>query len=183
VGTTVEAVDEVRGRASCGLTKRPEIEVDPDHRSHLQQAEVHLVHTAQAATDQILDALRKYKMLRRGEVLRLANDLLDEEGVAVRSGMDGCDQAGRRVRSRLGRDDRADRLLVETVERDLVEHPRAPCFRQRADHRVLAGDLGVPVGDQHEQRRALRLAHEVAERHSGGVLRPVQVLEDEDRRA
>ncbi|HMI70445.1 MAG TPA: hypothetical protein VK510_10665 [Solirubrobacteraceae bacterium] len=48
---------------------------------------------------------------------------------------------------------------------------------------MLVGDLGVPVGDEKEQRRALGPADEVAQRHGGGVFSPVQVLEEQNRGA
>ena len=114
---------------------------------------------------------------------RGADELLDEEGVALGAVDDG-DVFGLGERGRVERADEAAYVVVgERLDREPLDPAQAHPLRDLATERVAAVEVVGAVG--HDERDARhRTGEEEAEHVAGGLVGPVGVLDhDEDRRA
>ena len=113
---------------------------------------------------------------------QMAHHLLDEERVSLRVLEDGAHEPGGRLIAGVRRDELADAPLVEPVEPDALEQPLATQVGEQLRERVLAAELLVPVGADHEQRRFVRRSDDVPQQAECGSIRPLEVVQHEHER-
>jgi hypothetical protein len=137
------------------------------HRQALERLPAVAVEPAQAGEHRVLDACRNL-VARRGERLGY------EERVPARERMDGGGVAARADRERLHRAARQRRQL-DPMHRASGERA------EEAVQRVARVELVAHREDEDSARR-LDAARRIAEHVEGGVVGPVDVLDDEDGR-
>ena len=127
----------------------------------------------EAARDEVLDALRQARRLvgRLGEA---AQHLLDEERVA---GGAVLERAGERGVA----DEDGGLGLAEPRERDALHDLLAAEVGEQAGRAAGVG-LRVAQGHEHEQRRAVQAADDVAQEQQRRPPRPLEVLDHEQQR-
>ena len=109
--------------------------------------------------------------------------LADEERVALGLLPDRGDQVSRGLRARGHLHESGHGRGVEAAEHDPATPLDASQLAQRPRERMMATELDVPVGADHQQSGARQLPrHELEELQRGGV-RPVEVVEHDHQRA
>jgi hypothetical protein len=114
-----------------------------------------------------------------GEV---ADDLLDEERVAVGLRVQAVHEVGRHVVSGRALQQLGDLLLAQPRQRQPLDQPLAAQVGERLAERVRGREVGGAVGPRDEQR-PVGEAHEVAQEQQRGRVGPVQVVQHQHHRA
>jgi hypothetical protein len=118
-------------------------------------------------------SLLPLELLRLGKV---ADDLADEEGVALRPLVDRLGHGQVVLVEIMAADplqESDDRGLVQPGQRESL-HPNLPAqIGQQVGQRVMVADLSVAVGAHHEEPRRLWGARDVAQQQQGRLGRPV----------
>ena len=111
---------------------------------------------------------------------QMAQDLLDEERVALRLAVKRVREVCRWRAPEPGGDHRRDRSAVKAPQPQPLECPLAAQIRERGSQRL--GQLSVAVGAEDQHALCLDRAHEVRQQQSCRLVRPVQVFEQQDDR-
>ena len=169
----LQRVEQLLARPPHHRLERGEAEVAAEHRGGGQRLDGLRLEPREAARDQVLDALGH--ALGLGRLGQAAQHLLDEERVAGGAAVEAVGELG--VADEL----RGVRLL-QAAERDPLDHVLAAEVGEQP--RRVGDEVGLLVAHrhQHEQRRPLEAADDVAEQQQRRHARPLEVLDDEQQR-
>ena len=112
----------------------------------------------------------------------MLEDLLGEEGVALRLGVDRGDERRRRLLAGQGGQQRGDAVLREALEADRLGPAPAQQALERTGEGVGGGDLGVAIGPHRQHRQPGESLGQVLDEEEGALVGPVEVVEDEEQR-
>ena len=185
----VERRDEVVPRQRPERLEQPEVDLAPDHRRDLDRLARRRRQPPQAPRGDpahalghpgLLEVDRALEAARR--VAQVAQDLLDEERVALGLAVQRRDEVGGGRGGAVGLDQLADLAGVEALERDVREAVLAPQRGDQLRQRVPLLELRVAVGAEEHRAPRLGRAHEVAQQLHRRAVGPVEVVEDEQQR-
>ena len=185
--------DHILPGTAADLDQQLGLELAPDHRCHLEHVGSRRSEASGAVGDRLAHELghplRVERLPQRSRLSRrspfadrrhVIDERLDEERVAVRLLVDRLGQA----RFGVAAADRRDQLHhlgdAETAEVHALEEAFAPEVCE--DGREVVAGLGLAVGRDEHQLRRVRRAREVAEDQQRAWIRPVQVVEYQQRR-
>ncbi len=163
-----------------------ELEVAARDRGHRERLAAVIAEAAQAAQQQVPDAVghaarRRIPVGLRADVVQ---QLLDEERVALAALCDTAHEPARHLSARRDAAISSATSASPSPDNDSRStRPRAAQLRKRFGERVLVADLDRPVGAEDHQRRVLRRAREVAKQQQARLVGPVQVVQEQHQRA
>ncbi len=111
----------------------------------------------------------------------MAYHLLEEEGVPLRLGEERPRELRPRLPADKRREQRSDVLLRQPRELDPIEQCLAPELSEGHRQRMRARHLGVAVRREDQERERVCCTNKVTEEEKRPLIRPVQVVEHEQR--
>ena len=170
----LERLEQLLPRPARHRRERGEPEVAAEHGGGRERLDRRGRQPREAARDEVLDALGEARRLvgRLGEA---AQHLLDEERVARGAALERAGELG-------VADERGGLRLAEPGQRDALDDLLAAEVGEQARGRAAGLGLGVAQGDEHQQRRAVQAADDVAQEQQRRPPRPLEVLEHEQQR-
>ena len=187
VDRLVERGDELVAGQRPERLEQPVVDLAADHRGDLHRLARRRRQPGDPPRGDLAHAGGDARVLEVGveparALAQVADDLLDEERVALRLGVQRGDELGRgRLRPERGHQ-LADLRLREPVQRHLGEHRLAPQRGDDGRERVVVGELAGAVGAEEHRAPRLRRADQVAHELQRRAVGPVQVVEHEQQR-
>ena len=160
------------GRHEAGLAVPAEeldqlsFDADRHDRDRPHDLDVLRGELAEAADDRVLDA--------SGEIAGRRGDQLGHEQRVAAAGVEHLRGVPRRVDG-----EERDRVDAEGPEAEMG-HVRPADRAQQLPHRVAEAHVLVPVGDDDHEGQVAHARRELADHVDGGVVGPVDVLDDDD---
>ena len=187
VDRLVERGDELVAGQRPERLEQPVVDLAPDHRGDLHRLARRRRQPRDPPRRDLAHAGGDARVLEvAAEAARalaqVADDLLDEERVALGLGVQRGDELGR---GRLGPErghQLADLRLREAAQRHLGEHRLAPQRGDDGRERVVVGELAGAVGAEEHRAPRLRRADQVADELQRRAVGPLQVVEHEQQR-
>ena len=169
----LQRLEQLLPRPARHLRERGEPEVAAEHGGGRERLDGRRLQPREAARDEVLDALGQARLIV-GRLGQAAQHLLDEERVA---GGAVLERAGERGVA----DEDGGLRLAEPRQRDALHDLLAAEVGEQAGRAAGVG-LGVAQGDEHQQRRAVQAADDVAQEQQRRAPRPLEVLDHEQQR-
>jgi hypothetical protein len=177
------------------LLEQGEVDGRSDRRGRLESSACRRLDPVGTCEDGIADRVRQRNAAagrelealpdRRDPAVRAqgVRELLHEERHALRAVPDRGRERRPRLLAQHERHQHASASLVERLDRELGEPSSTAELRPRAPERVAARQLVAAVGADDEQRHAGRQGGQRGQHLDRGCVRPVQIVEEHERRA
>ncbi len=169
-----------------GLVEHVEVRLAADHRGDGEHLERRLAEPREPAAGDLAHAVGHARVQRdapprAARVREVAQDLLDEERVALGLLVQLVDERGRRPAAVERGHERGRLAGVEAGQLDPLERPLAAQAREQRRERLARPRRRAPVARNSAALRRRR-AHEVAEQLERRQVGPVQVVEHDEQR-
>ncbi len=186
----VEPFEELLGRRPGERREHVEAELATDRRRDAQHLVAGGGEPLQPSPDHLAHALR-HGELGAGDLSLGAeapfghqetHDLADEERIALGLAVHRRDELGRRCRPRRHLDVARHVVLGEAAQGETASHGLAGQVAERLEQRMLAAELHVAIGADHEEPRRTHLARQELQQQERRLIGPLDVVQDEDQR-